>query len=76
MESLTIREIISAVGGICLNKPLVGNISIISVSIDSRKVEQDSLYIPIKGDQFDGHDFIADAFHNGCTIAQIGRAHV
>lgn len=69
MESLTFEEIISAVHGICLNSGQVGNIDITSISIDSREINVGALYIPIKGDNFDGHKFIADAFHKGCSLA-------
>jgi len=69
MESLSFEEIIFAVNGISLNDPPINNVSITSVSIDSRKIEIDSLYIPIKGDQFDGHTFINNAFDKGCILA-------
>ena len=69
MESLTFQEIISAVNGTCLNSEPIGNINITSISIDSRDIKPGTLYIPIKGDKFDGHVFIADAFHKGCAVA-------
>ena len=28
------------------------------ISIDSRKIEQDDIYIPIKGDNYDGCQFL------------------
>ncbi len=68
MEPLTLEQIILAVDGQCLNSA-VPNISVTSISIDSRNIEKDSLYIPIKGDKFDGHSFIEDAFNKGADIA-------
>ncbi|HBH11815.1 MAG TPA: UDP-N-acetylmuramoyl-tripeptide--D-alanyl-D-alanine ligase [Clostridiales bacterium] len=38
---------------------------IIGVSIDTRKILPEQLFIPIKGETFDGHDFIDDAIRNG-----------
>ncbi|SES79109.1 Mur ligase family protein [Thorsellia anophelis] len=38
------------------------------VVIDSRKVTKGSLFIALKGDNFDGHDFIQDAFSKGASL--------
>ncbi|NOZ83976.1 MAG: hypothetical protein GXP60_04080 [Epsilonproteobacteria bacterium] len=38
-----------------------------SVCIDSRKVTPGSIFFAIKGERFDGHDFIADAVKNGAV---------
>lgn len=40
-----------------------------SVVIDSRKVEENSLFIPIKGENVDGNDYILDAFEKGAIAA-------
>ncbi|MCT2538061.1 UDP-N-acetylmuramoyl-tripeptide--D-alanyl-D-alanine ligase [Aquibacillus koreensis] len=37
------------------------------VTTDSRKKGDKSLFIPLKGENFDGHDFIKDAFNNGAV---------
>lgn len=39
------------------------------VSIDSRKIEPGDLFIAIKGDNFDGHDFVKDALKKGAAAA-------
>jgi UDP-N-acetylmuramoyl-tripeptide--D-alanyl-D-alanine ligase len=41
------------------------------VEIDSRKVKKGSLFIAIKGDKFDGHDFILDALKKGATAVVV-----
>jgi UDP-N-acetylmuramoyl-tripeptide--D-alanyl-D-alanine ligase len=38
-----------------------------AVSIDSRNIKKDSLFIAIKGDKFDGHNFICDAITAGAS---------
>ncbi len=38
-----------------------------SVSIDSRNLEADALFIAIKGENFDGHDFALEAEKKGAT---------
>jgi UDP-N-acetylmuramoyl-tripeptide--D-alanyl-D-alanine ligase len=43
------------------------------VSIDSRTVEPGDLFVAIKGEKFDGHDFVADAFRRGAAAAVVSR---
>lgn len=62
MEVLTAQEIAVAVGG-SVNRDAQIN----SIYIDSRKVEKGSLFVAIKGDNFDGHDFIDMAIKNGAN---------
>ena len=37
-------------------------------STDSRNIHKNDLFLPIKGVQFDGHDFIDDAIKNGACL--------
>lgn len=43
-----------------------------SVEIDSRNITKQSLYVCVKGDNFDGHDFVFDAIKNGanCIVTE------
>lgn len=43
------------------------------VSIDSRTIRQGELFVAIKGDRFDGHDFIPDAINRGAWGAIVER---
>jgi len=43
------------------------------VTIDSRGVKKNSLFIAIKGERFDGHDFVYDAIKNGAAAVLINR---
>ena len=55
-----------------------------SISIDSRELGPDALFVAIKGDRFDGHDFVDTALANGAAAALVsegrsagpGRIHV
>lgn len=42
-------------------------------SIDSRTLQPCDLFIAIKGERFDGHDFIASAFERGAIAAMVAR---
>jgi len=64
----TATEIISATGG-------TGPVgwSATGVSIDSRSVAAGDLFVALKGDNFDGHDFVADALKRGAAGALVSR---
>lgn len=66
MEALRISEIAKACGG-------VYNIDaeITSVAIDTRKIEKGCLFICIKGERFDAHRFIEEAFEKGAAAVMV-----
>jgi UDP-N-acetylmuramoyl-tripeptide--D-alanyl-D-alanine ligase len=43
------------------------------ISIDSRTVQKGDLFVALKGDKFDGHDYVAQAFANGAVAAMVSR---
>lgn len=43
------------------------------VSIDSRKIKPNTLFIAIKGKRFDGHQFVKEAVKNGATAVLISK---
>lgn len=69
----TVDELIRATGG----KLCAGSIDarIKGISIDSRKVKKQEAFLALKGDNFDGHDFISQAIKNGasCVIKEAGK---
>lgn len=68
MKQLKISEIANAIGGICSGDAVVNGIC-----IDSRLAQKGLLYIAIKGENFDGHDFTKSAFANGAAAAIISH---
>ena len=44
------------------------------VSTDSRKIRQGELFVALRGDRFDGHDFVLDAISNGACGAVVERS--
>ncbi len=46
---------------------------IISITTDSRECETDTLFIAIKGERFDGHDFIKQALESGASAVIASR---
>lgn len=63
MQTMMLNEVIGAVKGSLLNS--VKNQKIKGISIDTRTLKTGDLYIPIKGERFDGHDFIDEAVEKG-----------
>jgi UDP-N-acetylmuramoyl-tripeptide--D-alanyl-D-alanine ligase len=43
------------------------------VSIDTRAVARDDLFVALKGPRFDGHDFVSTALANGAAAAMVDR---
>ena len=65
MKALKIADILEATGGRLLSNG--GNEEIFSISTDSRKIEKGCLFVPLAGENFDGHNFIDSAVQNGAA---------
>jgi UDP-N-acetylmuramoyl-tripeptide--D-alanyl-D-alanine ligase len=66
----TVDELLKATGGKLhgtVSKPLT------AVSIDSRAVKEGDIFIAIKGDRHDGHDFVANALKAGAGLGVVSR---
>lgn len=66
----TIEDILRATGGRAEN---VAATEIGSISIDSREIEPGALFVAIKGETFDGHDFAAKAVAAGAAAALVSE---
>lgn len=65
MKNLTLENITAVCGGIYHGIEEAKQKEIKGVVIDSRQIEKDYLFIPIKGARADGHQFIPDVFAKG-----------
>lgn len=50
------------------------NISFTNVAIDTRTLKKGDLYIALKGESFDGHQFVQNAIDKGCSGFVVERA--
>jgi UDP-N-acetylmuramoyl-tripeptide--D-alanyl-D-alanine ligase len=51
---------------------LIGeDVEINSVGIDSRSIKQGQLFVAIKGENFDGHDYVAQSLSGGAAAALV-----
>ena len=56
----------------CASQSVV-NVDIDNVSTDSRRISPTTLFIALKGERFDAHDFVADVIERGCPLAVVNR---
>lgn len=73
---LTLNDIAAAgIKGIKIHNPAVfGNKKFTEVSIDSRKCGTNDLFFAIKGERFDGHDFVTEVLKKGTICAVVNEA--
>lgn len=65
MKNMTLENIARACSGTYFGAEDKKQCEVSGVVIDNRLVEQDFLFVPIKGARVDGHDFIPSAFEAG-----------
>ena len=72
MKKICLNDVLNAVHGKFFGDKNKLSEFIFDVNIDSRRVCDKSLFIAIKGENFDGHDFIEQAFINGaiCVLSE------
>ena len=51
-----------------INAPIEG------ISTDSRKVQSHEMFIALKGEKFDGHDFVVEILNNGAACALVSES--
>lgn len=49
------------------------DVTINKISTDSRCVDDKSLFIALKGEKFDGHNFVKDVYQKGCPLMAVER---
>jgi len=62
---ITLEDIFSLSTAVIYNPDLYKSVT--SVSIDTRTIKKNSLYVAIKGKKFDGHNYIKEAIKKGAT---------
>ena len=70
---LTLADLLEGITGQRPTEGVVPNLELSEVVIDSREVRPNSLFVALRGEQQDGHDFVADAFARGAVAAIIER---
>jgi UDP-N-acetylmuramoyl-tripeptide--D-alanyl-D-alanine ligase len=66
-----VPEIIKATGGMLIQGP--GSAGVGGISIDSRMVKRSQAFVAVKGDVFDGHEFVADVLAKNVRVVVVHR---
>lgn len=75
MKGLDIHGIINCTQGKFYGDTQILSEEVVSITTDSRQVENGSLFIAIKGERVDGHDYVQQAFEKG-AIAVITERQI
>ena len=67
MEKVSLEQLVKITEGRLIQTGTTDWIS--GAAIDSRKIEENDLFIPIKGEKADGHCFIKIAAEKGCSTS-------
>ncbi|HEX3044051.1 MAG TPA: UDP-N-acetylmuramoyl-tripeptide--D-alanyl-D-alanine ligase [Bacillota bacterium] len=65
MAKFKIHQLITATGGVLLQGNPENSVS--GITTDSRQIKPGELFLALRGEKFDGHDFIDTAIRNGAT---------
>lgn len=69
MKPVTLGEIAAAARGRRMGGP--DELAVSAVSTDSRNATQGSLFVALRGERFDAHDFLPAAARRGCAAAMV-----
>ncbi|HHV93350.1 MAG TPA: UDP-N-acetylmuramoyl-tripeptide--D-alanyl-D-alanine ligase [Firmicutes bacterium] len=71
MKSITVAQIVQWTGG----ELLAGSLSaaVRGVSIDSRTIQPGELFVPLRGERVDGHEYVADSLARGAAVSLVAR---
>ncbi|WP_252235494.1 UDP-N-acetylmuramoyl-tripeptide--D-alanyl-D-alanine ligase [Clostridium sp. CH2] len=70
---LTLNEVLKAIDGELLIKNNEGNFE--KISTDTRKIDKNSLFIALKGNNFNGNNYAVEAIKAGTTVAIIDEVN-
>ena len=71
MKAQDFQQVRQAVGGRIMGAAPAGPLPIATVCTDTRKMERGSLFIALRGENFDGHRFLAQAAAGGAVAALV-----
>lgn len=74
MKPITFAEIVTATGGeLIMPAGYAGDMVVSSVSTDTRHMPKTCLFIALRGENFDGHAFAADAVDKGAACLMLDQ---
>jgi UDP-N-acetylmuramoyl-tripeptide--D-alanyl-D-alanine ligase len=70
---ITAKELATALRPALIRAPSVGPMRFQHAVVDSRKAHRGDIFVALKGERADGHDFVAEAAVRGATAAIVQR---
>ena len=70
---LTIQDIAAACGGQIISGDMSTEAVVTSICIDTRVLQPGALFVALKGEHVDGHDFVGDALTKGAVCALVEK---
>ncbi|MBR2108693.1 MAG: UDP-N-acetylmuramoyl-tripeptide--D-alanyl-D-alanine ligase [Ruminococcus sp.] len=74
MKTFTLEQIALACDGQYVGSEELKDTAVSSIERDSRNIKENSLFLAIKGERVDGHDFIEKCFDSGAICALCEKA--
>ena len=69
MRTRTLQAVAAAVGGVVTDGAAI---EVDAVATDSRAVGPRTMFVALRGDRLDGHDFVGEAFDRGAAAVLVG----
>jgi len=69
----TLDRIADALSGAAVAKPPRGSIQTTGITTDTRKIAKGNVFVALKGERFDGHDYLADAVRDGAAALVVSK---
>ncbi|HEV7389367.1 MAG TPA: UDP-N-acetylmuramoyl-tripeptide--D-alanyl-D-alanine ligase [Gemmatimonadaceae bacterium] len=70
----TLDRVAEALAGEAVGKLPRGSATLSGVTTDTRKIGKGNLFVALKGERFDGHDYLSDAVRDGAAAVVVSRA--
>src|SRR3954447_25718548 len=73
MTPLSLESVLAGTGAVVRGE-LSDETTFARIERDARQAQPGDLYLAVRGERFDGHDFVADAAARGVIAAMVGRS--
>ena len=70
---MSIREAAASLGAVIVNADTNSEVVLAGVSTDSRSIGPGELFVALRGESFDGHDYVEAALGRGAAAALVSR---
>lgn len=68
MKGINVENLTRVCAGTYYGPEELRSTEMVSISTDSRQIEEGALFVPIRGERADGHKFIPDVFEKGAVL--------